>query len=151
MRARTLEIWVGLFMVAGILALVMLAMQVSGLSLTAAQPTYKLYAQFKDLGGLGPRAKVSVAGVTIGRVSKVSLDPDSMTAMVEMEIQSNVTGLTRDSIASIRTEGLLGEKFVDISVGGDPEFLADGDIIFDTQDALSIEKLISNFAASKLN
>ncbi len=151
MRVRTMEISVGVFLIAAVLALVMLALKVSGLSVTAAQPTYKLYAQFKDLGGLSVRGRVSIAGVTIGRVSNISLDPKTMTALVEMEVNKDVDTLSIDSIASIRTEGLLGEKYIDISVGGDPDSLADGDTIFDTQEAMSLEKLVSTFAGSKLN
>ena len=151
MRVRTMEISVGVFLIAGVLALVMLALKVSGLSLTQAQPTYKLYAQFKDLGGLSVRGRVSIAGVTIGRVSSITLDSKTMTALVEMEINNDVDTLSRDSIASIRTEGLLGEKYIDISVGGDPDSLAAGDTIFDTQEAMSLEKLVSTFASSKLN
>ena len=151
MRVRTVEISVGVLIVGAILALVVLALQVSGLSLNAAQPTYKLYAQFSDLGGLSLRGRVSVAGVTIGRISDIRLDTKNMEALVEMEIFNSVDTLTKDSIASIRTEGLLGEKYIDISVGGDPDYLADGDTIFDTQGALSIEKLVSDFASSKMN
>jgi len=150
MRVRTMEISVGVFLIAGILALVMLALKVSGLSLAPAQPTYKLYAQFKDLGGLSVRGRVSIAGVTIGRVSNITLDSKSMLALVEMDINKDVDTLSRDSIASIRTEGLLGEKYIDISVGGDPDSLADGDTIFDTQEAMSLEKLVSTFASSQL-
>src|SRR5690606_31373448 len=150
MRVRTMEISVGVFLIAGSLALVMLALKVSGLSLAPAQPTYKLYAQFKDLGGLSVRGRVSIAGVTIGWVSNITLDSKSMLALVEMDINKDVDTLSRDSIASIRTEGLLGEKYIDISVGGDPDSLADGDTIFDTQEAMSLEKLVSTFASSQL-
>jgi len=145
-----MEISVGVFLIAGVLALVMLALKVSGLSLAPTQPTYKLYAQFKDLGGLSVRGRVSIAGVTIGRVSNITLDSKSMLALVEMEINKDVDTLSLDSIASIRTEGLLGEKYIDISVGGDPDSLADGDTIFDTQEAMSLEKLVSTFASSQL-
>ena len=148
MRIRTMEISVGIFILAGIIALAVLALKVSGLSLSAAKPTYKLYAQFSDLGGLSVRGRVSIAGVTVGRISNIQLDTDRMVALVEMDIDQTVDTLTIDSIASIRTEGLLGEKFIDISVGGDPDYLADGDTIIDTQSALSIERLVSNFASS---
>jgi phospholipid/cholesterol/gamma-HCH transport system substrate-binding protein len=147
MYPRYLELLVGCFLVAAIAALGVLAVQVSGLSLKPAGETYKVYAQFDDLGGLTLRAKVSLAGVTIGRVSNISLDKKKYVAVVEMEINKDVNDLTTDSIASIQTAGLLGEKYISISVGADQDYLHDGDTIFDTQSALNIEKLISNFAS----
>lgn len=95
------------------------------------------------------RGKVSMAGVTIGRVSSVTLEKETYSALVEMEIYSDVDNLTVDSVASIQTSGLLGDKYVAISVGGDEEVLADGDTIFDTQSALNLEKLIGAFASGQ--
>ncbi len=149
MYKRTIEIVVGLFIMLGIGALAVLAFQVSGLTTNAAADTYKIYAQFDDLGGLTKRGKVSMAGVTIGRVSNVELDKESYTALVEMELYRSVDNLTTDSTASIQTAGLLGEKYISISVGADEEYLKEGDTIFDTQSALNIEKLIGTFASGK--
>lgn len=146
---RTVEIAVGAFMLVGFAALAVLAIQVSGLSMDSKRDTYKIYAQFDDLGGLVVRGRVSMSGITVGRVSAVTLEPDTYNALVEMEIYSDVDKLTVDTVASIQTAGLLGEKFIDLSSGGDEEFLADGDTIFDTQPALNLEKLISAFAAGK--
>ncbi|MCP5162992.1 MAG: outer membrane lipid asymmetry maintenance protein MlaD [Hahellaceae bacterium] len=150
MRTRLVEFSVGGFMVAGFAALVMLAFQVSGLTLKSAEDVYHVYAQFDDLGGLSVRGKVSVAGVTVGKISDIRLDSKSYNALVEMEIYRSVNELPKDSIASIQTAGLLGEKYISISPGAEEEFLKEGDTLFDTQSALNIEKLISNFASSKL-
>ena len=136
-------------MLIGLAALVFLALQVSGLSADSQRDTYRVYAQFDDLGGLSIRGRVSLAGVTVGRVSAISLDKESYSALVEMEIHSEVDNLSTDSVASIQTAGLLGDKYVAISVGADEEYLADGDTIFDTQSALNLEKLIGAFASGQ--
>lgn len=146
---RSVEIAVGVFMMVGFAALAVLAIQVSGLSVDSKRDTYKVYAQFDDLGGLVVRGRVSMSGITVGRVSAVTLEPNTYNALVEMEIYSDVDKLTVDTVASIQTAGLLGEKFIDLSVGGEEEFLTDGGTIFDTQPALNLEKLISAFAAGK--
>ena len=149
MYNKSVELVVGAFMLAGVLALIFLALQVSGLSLDSQKESYKVYAQFDDLGGLAARGRVSMAGVTIGRVSDVSLDKESYTALVEMTIYAEVDNLTADSVASIQTSGLLGDKYISISVGADEEMLVDGDTIFDTQSALNLEKLIGAFASGQ--
>lgn len=149
MYNKTVELVVGLFMLAGMVALLFLALQVSGLSLDSQKNSYRVYALFDDLGGLSVRGKVSMAGVTIGRVSNVTLEKETYSALVEMEIYSDVDNLTVDSVASIQTSGLLGDKYIAISVGGDEEVLADGDTIFDTQSALNLEKLIGAFASGQ--
>lgn len=147
MRNRMLELTVGLFMVGGFAALIFLALQVSGLSPRAASETYTVYAKFNDIGGLAERAQVSLAGVTIGKVTGIRLDPETLQAEVAMEIYQDIDTISADSSAVIRTAGLLGEKYIDVSVGGDPETMAEGDYFYDTQSALNIEKLISSFAA----
>ncbi len=149
MYQRTVEIAVGVFMMLGFAALVFLALQVSGLSTDSQRETYRVYAQFDDLGGLSVRGRVSMAGVTIGKVSDISLDKESYSALVEMEIYKEVDNLSTDSVASIQTAGLLGEKYVSVSVGADEEFLREGDTIFDTQSALNLEKLIGAFASGQ--
>jgi phospholipid/cholesterol/gamma-HCH transport system substrate-binding protein len=149
MRVRTLEIGVGLFMLAGILALAFLAIQVSGLDVRENnRETFKLSARFNNVSGLGVRAKVAVAGVNIGRVTGIRLDPADTRAVVEMAIDKRVDYLTWDTIASIQTQGILGEKYISLSVGGAPEILGDGDEIEDTQSALVLEDLISKFISN---
>lgn len=145
MRTRTLELTVGLFILVGIMALLVLALRVSGLTMNASSDTYKVYAHFDNVAGLTPRARVTMAGVTIGQVTGIEFDKNRYTGKVEMAINSNINTLPSDSAASILTAGLLGEKYIGISVGGEEGMLADGDQIYDTQSALVLEELIGRF------
>ena len=145
MQNRTLETGVGLFLLAGILALLLLALRVSGLSARANTDTYKLYANFDNIAGLTVRAKVTMAGVNIGKVTAIDLDHDTFTGRVTMEVNKRVNNLPSDSTASILTAGLLGEKYIGISVGGDDQLLKDGGTIHDTQSSLVLEDLIGKF------
>lgn len=151
MQNRTMEIGVGLFLLAGILALLLLALRVSGLSPTASTDTYKLYANFDNIAGLTVRAKVTMAGVTIGKVTAIDLDRDSYTGRVTMEVQKRVDNLPTDSTASILTAGLLGEKYIGISVGGEEALLKNEGTIRDTQSALVLEDLIGKFLLNTVN
>jgi len=151
MQIRTLEIGVGLFLLAGLLALLLLALRVSGLSVGGAGDTYQLYAHFDNIAGLTVRSKVTMAGVTIGKVTAIDLDRDSYTGRVTMELERRVDNLPTDSTASILTAGLLGEKYVGISVGGEEELLKPGDTIRDTQSALVLEDLIGKFLLNSVN
>ncbi|WP_426416093.1 outer membrane lipid asymmetry maintenance protein MlaD [Aestuariirhabdus sp. LZHN29] len=145
MRMRTVEISVGAFIVAGMLALVMVALRVSGLSISAADNDYRLVGYFSNVGGLSLRAKVSMSGVAIGRVVGIEFDRDSYEAKVTIAINGTYDNIPLDSTASILTSGLLGEQYVGISVGGDMEYLVDGDQFEDTQSALVLEELIGKF------
>jgi phospholipid/cholesterol/gamma-HCH transport system substrate-binding protein len=145
MRTRTLELTVGLFILLGIAALMVLALRVSGLTVSPTADSYKVYAHFDNIAGLTPRAKVTMAGVTIGQVTAIEFDKSRYTARVEMAIDGGVNTLPSDSAASILTAGLLGEKYVGISVGGEDTTLTDGDRIVDTQSALVLEELIGRF------
>jgi phospholipid/cholesterol/gamma-HCH transport system substrate-binding protein len=151
MQSRSLEIGVGLFLLAGLLALLLLALRVSGLSATSSADTYKLYANFDNIAGLTTRAKVTMAGVTIGKVTAIDLDRDSYTGRVTMEVEKRVDNLPLDSTASILTAGLLGEKYIGISVGGEEDLLKDGSTIHDTQSALVLEDLIGKFLMNSVN
>ena len=151
MQNRTLEIGVGLFLLAGLLALLLLALRVSGLTVGAGQDTYKLYANFDNLAGLTVRAKVTMAGVGIGKVTAIDLDRDTFTGRVTMELEKRVDNLPVDSTASILTAGLLGEKYIGISVGGDDQLLKDGGTIHDTQSSLVLEDLIGKFLINSVN
>ena len=145
MQNRTMEIGVGLFLLAGILALLLLALRVSGLSPATSTDTYKLYAYFDNIAGLTVRAKVTMAGVTIGKVTAIDLDRDNFTARVTLQLEKRVDNLPTDSTASILTAGLLGEKYIGISVGGEDTLLKDGGTIHDTQSSLVLEDLIGKF------
>lgn len=150
MRIRTLEIGVGLFLLAGVLALLLLSLRVSGLNVASAD-TYKLYAYFDNIAGLSVRSKVTMAGVTIGKVTAIDLDRESYTGRVTLDIQKDIDILPVDSTASILTAGLLGEKYIGISVGGEEETLGDGDTIRDTQSSLVLEELIGKFLLNSVN
>lgn len=150
MRIRTLEIGVGLFLLAGVLAMLLLSLRVSGLAVGSGD-TYKLYAYFDNIAGLTVRSKVTMAGVTIGKVTAIDLDRDSYTGRVTLEVQKDVDILPVDSTASILTAGLLGEKYIGISVGGEEETLGDGDTIRDTQSSLVLEDLIGKFLLNSVN
>lgn len=151
MQSRTLEIGVGLFLLAGLLALLLLALRVSGLSAVGSGDTYRLYAYFDNVAGLTPRAKVTMAGVTIGKVVAVDLDKERYTGRVTLEVDRAVDNLPTDSTASILTAGLLGEKYIGISVGGEEEVLREGGEIRDTQSALVLEELIGKFLLNTVN
>ncbi len=151
MQNRTLEMGVGLFLLAGLLALLLLALRVSGLTLGAGADTYKVYAHFNNIAGLTVRAKVTMAGVTIGKVAAIDLDRDSYTGRVTMALDKEVDNLPLDSTASILTAGLLGEKYIGISVGGEEEVLAEGSTIHDTQSSLVLEDLIGKFLLNSVN
>lgn len=145
MRMRYIELAVGAFMVMGIVAVVAMALRVSGLSTDSQGSTYILKARFENLGGLTDRAKVSMAGVTIGRVNKIYLDPQRYEAVVEMSISKNMNRLSKDTSAAIMTAGLLGEKFIALSVGAEDEMLKEGDWITETQSAFMLEDMIGRF------
>lgn len=149
MYSRTVEIIVGAFILLGIAAISFLALQVSGLGLAGyGGDSYRISAKFNDVGGLAPRAKVNIAGVTVGQVTAIRLDPLSVRAVVDMSIRKDVDYLTTDSIAAIKTAGVLGEQYISISVGGAPEILEEGDMITDTQSALVLEDLIGKIMTS---
>lgn len=149
MAQRTVEITVGMFMLVGVLALIFLALQVSGLTPGGNNETYEVYAKFNDAGGLTARGRVSMAGVTVGRIRTVELDKSTFQARVTMDIDTSVDNIPTDSSAIIRTSGLLGEQYIDISVGADDTVMVAGDSFYSTQSALNIERLISNFATGR--
>ncbi|WP_136248600.1 outer membrane lipid asymmetry maintenance protein MlaD [Halomonas borealis] len=148
-RSKTMELGVGLFMLAGILGLLFLALRVSGLSLEPPADDFRLEANFANIGGLKSRARVTMAGVTVGRVESVELDPEWYDARVVLTLDDELeASLPEDTTAAILTSGLLGEQYVGLSVGGAPEMLADGDRIRDTQSALVLEELIQQFVSN---
>ncbi|TIH07588.1 outer membrane lipid asymmetry maintenance protein MlaD [Pseudomonas leptonychotis] len=151
MQNRTLEIGVGLFLLAGLLALLLLALRVSGLTVGNSDNTYKVYAHFENIAGLTVRSKVTMAGVTIGKVTAIDLDRNSYMGRVTMLLDDAVDNLPADSTASILTAGLLGEKYIGISVGGEEEVLSDGGTIHDTQSSLVLEDLIGKFLLNSVN
>jgi phospholipid/cholesterol/gamma-HCH transport system substrate-binding protein len=141
-RNRTLEIFVGLFMIAGLLALVFLATQVSGLTHVSESGYYRLVAEFDNIGALKQRAPVRIAGVTIGRVESVLLNRKTFRATVNLLIQKSDNNLPIDTEARIQTEGILGANYVALTPGFDQSNLTDGGTIAITQPALILENLI---------
>lgn len=157
MKMRTVEITVGAFMLAGILSLLVLALQVSGLSNFYPETAgYKIKAEFSNIGALKVRAKVSIAGVVVGRVIGIELDPKSFNATVIMKIdpRSMKDKLPADTRASIMTAGLLGDNYIALSPGfSETEFLQEGSVISsnNTDPAIVLEQLISKFVANQAN
>ncbi|MDM8565643.1 outer membrane lipid asymmetry maintenance protein MlaD [Candidatus Halobeggiatoa sp. HSG11] len=144
---RNIEIWVGIFVALGIVALLMLSMKVSHLGNLLAEQGYTVTAQFENIGGLKVKSPVKMSGVLVGRITNISYDDDSYQAIVTMNIDSKYRKIPIDSSPSVFTAGLLGEQYVDLGVGGDEEFLVDGDE-FDpglTQSAIIVEKLVGEF------
>ena len=148
-RSKMMEFGVGLFMLAGILGLIFLGLRVSGLGTGVSGDTFTLQANFANIGGLKPRSKVTLAGVKVGQISSIELDPEWFDARVTMTLDAQLEDvLPRDSTAAILTAGLLGEQYVGLAVGGAPETLGDGDVIRDTQQALVLEELIQQFVSN---
>jgi phospholipid/cholesterol/gamma-HCH transport system substrate-binding protein len=142
MQMRTIEIVVGTFLLAGLISL---AIRVSGFTVNPDQQTYTVIAKFDNIGGLVVRSKVSIAGVIVGTVTDISLDQETFMAEVVMNIDSEVNEISRDTTAAILTEGLLGGKFIGLSIGAEEAYLKDGDEIYDTQSAIILEELIGKF------
>ena len=147
MTTRVTEIWVGIFVAAGIAALFMLAMKVSNLSTYTGDEGYEVTARFEDVSGLKVRSPVTMSGVRIGRVKRIEFDDQALQAVVVMEIEPRHNLLPKDTSASIYTAGLLGEKYVGLEAGGDENSLVQGDEIKLTQDSLVLEKLIGQFVS----
>lgn len=144
MRMRTVEISVGAFVLAGALALIFLAVKVSGVNLAQSTDSYVVQARFDDVAGLRVRAKVSMAGVTVGRVARIDVDMEYGEAIVLLEIHGEPGNLSLDTGAQILTEGILGARYVSLLPGADEATLADGDFIEETQGALVLENLVGD-------
>ena len=148
MTRATLDLWVGIFVAVGVGAILFLALKVGNLVRFGSPPGYRLEAHFDNIGGLKLRAPVKAAGIVVGRVESVRLDPASYQAVVTMKLD-NGHEFTADTIASILTSGLLGEVYIGLDPGGDPKMLADGGKIMKTQSAVVLEKLIGQFLYDK--
>ena len=149
MNKRTTEILVGLFVLLGAAALLFLALKAANLaSFTTSGDTYVVQARFDNVGGLKARAAVRSAGVNVGRVTGVTLDPQTFQGLVTLEI-SKAMAFPKDSSAKILTSGLLGEQYIGLEPGADEKNLAGGDLIKQTQSAVVLENLIGQFINSK--
>jgi phospholipid/cholesterol/gamma-HCH transport system substrate-binding protein len=148
MERTTLDLWVGMFVVAGIAALVMLAMKVGNLGTYNVSDTYQVHAYFSNIGGLKPKASIRSAGVLVGRVTSISLDTSRYEANVVMSLDKRYQ-FPRDTFANILTSGLLGEQYIGLMPGGDEVMLKDGEQLKQTQSAMVLEDLIGKFMTSK--
>jgi phospholipid/cholesterol/gamma-HCH transport system substrate-binding protein len=148
MQRKSLDVWVGLFVLLGALALVFLALKVGNMSSMTFAETYPVVTKFDNIGGLKPQAPVKSAGVVVGRVASIHFDDKKFQAVVTLSLESRYR-FPKDSSVKILTSGLLGEQYVGLEAGGDDKLLASGDQIKMTQSAVVLENLISQFLYSK--
>ncbi len=143
MKKLNVEIVVGLFMITGFLAFGYLSLQMGDFSIFDLKKNYSVVAEFDNVSGLKVGAAIEIAGVSVGKVSGVRLGEQGL-ARITMLISREIK-ITMDAIASIRTQGLIGDKYVKIIQGADSEMLADGGEIFDTESSIDFEELVSKY------
>lgn len=148
MERGTYDLWVGVFVVTGIAALMVLALKVGNYSTYNMSDTYQLQVYFTNIGGLKPTASIRSAGVLVGRVAEISLDPERYEAKVTMTVDSRYK-FSSDTIAKIQTSGLLGENFIGLMPGAEDKMLKNGEVIKKTQSAMVLEDLIGQFLYGK--
>ncbi len=148
MNKKGIEVLVGGFVLLGLAGLLFLSLKAANLASFGERSGYVVTARFENIGGLKPRAPVRSAGVTVGRVKSIALDPTSFQGVVTMELDREVQ-FPKDSSAKILTSGLLGDQFIGIEPGGDEKNLAAGDVITSTQSAVILENLIGQFLFNK--
>lgn len=148
MERTTLDLWVGAFVVAGLAALVVLALKVGNLSTYNVSETYLVKAHFTNIGGLKPTASIRSAGVLVGRVEEIRLDTERYDAEVTMRIDSRYH-FPQDTLASILTSGLLGEQYIGLRPGGEEEMLKNDETIKQTRSAVVLEEMIGSLIARK--
>jgi phospholipid/cholesterol/gamma-HCH transport system substrate-binding protein len=148
MQTKALELLVGLFFTLGVAAVFILTFRVASLDSGTSGDSFAVTADFENIGGLKRGAAVTMAGVRIGRVRTIEIDPTTFEARVTMRIENSYNNLPKDSSASIFTAGLLGEQYIGLVPGGEDAVLADGDQIKFTQSALVLENLIGQFVSA---
>jgi phospholipid/cholesterol/gamma-HCH transport system substrate-binding protein len=148
MQRKSVDLWVGLFVVAGVAALMFLALKAGNMSTLSFSKTYEITAKFDNIGSLKPQAAVKASGVVVGRVSRIVFDDKSYKASVTMDMEEAYK-FPKDSSAKILTSGLLGEQYIGIEAGGEETNLKAGDRIARTQSAAVLEDLINQFIYSK--
>ncbi len=146
--SRKIEILVGTFVLLGLIAFVLMALNISNLTSLSSDKGYSVTAHFDNIGGLRPRAKVTLSGVKVGRVTKISYDKESFRAVVTMTIDSNINYLPEDTQASIYTSGLLGEQYISLEPGAEDAVLKDGSNLSLTQSAVVLEEVIGKLMVS---
>lgn len=142
------DVWVGLFVLLGLVAIVFLALKAANLLDLSFQSEYRVSAKFDNIGGLKRRAAVKSAGVVVGRVDSISFDDKTFQAIITLSMEKRYV-FPKDSSLKILTSGLLGEQYIGIEAGADEKVLATGDTISTTQSAVVLENLISQFLFSK--
>ena len=148
MDRTTLDLWVGIFVAIGVAALFGLAMKVGNLTSSKIGPTYTVTAAFDNVGSLKPHAPIKSAGVVVGRVNNIVFNSETYEAVVTLNIDERYA-FPVDTFANIYTAGLLGEQYIGLEAGGDEVVLKNGDKIDKTQDAIVLEKMISQFLFNK--
>jgi phospholipid/cholesterol/gamma-HCH transport system substrate-binding protein len=148
MGKKGIETLVGLFVLLGVMGLVFLAMKAANLGSVGGGDTYVVQARFDNIGGLKPRAPVRTAGVVVGRVKSINLDPKSYQGVVTLEIEKPYQ-FPKDTAAKILTAGLLGDQYIGLEPGGDDKNLAPGETLAQTQSAVVLENLIGQFLTGK--
>lgn len=148
MHRKSIDVWVGLFVLLGAVALLFLALKAGNMSTISFSKTYAVSAKFDNIGGLKPQAPVKSAGVVVGRVGSITFDDKTFQALVRLDLDPAFK-FPKDSSLKILTSGLLGEQYVGIEAGGDTNNLVPGDRINRTQSATVLEDLINQFIYSK--
>ncbi len=148
MNRSTIDLWVGVFVVLGLGALLFLALKVGNLASFNTNETYQVQARFANIGGLKVRAPIKSAGVVVGRVADIRFDNESFEALVTMNLDAYYQ-FPRDTTAKILTSGILGEQYIGLEAGGDGVMLKNGDRVRLTQSAVVLENLISQFLFNK--
>lgn len=147
-NTRTVEISVGIFVAAGLIAAFFMAMQVSNLSGISSESGFKVTARFENIGGLKVKSPVTMAGVKIGRITQIDFDNETFEGIITININATYK-IPADTSASIFTSGLLGEQYIALQPGGDETILKAGDVITLTQSAIVLEQIIGQFLFSK--
>lgn len=148
MQRATLDLWVGIFVVAGIAAILFLALRVGNMGSYDSASTYTVKATFENIGGLKARAPIKSAGVVVGRVAEIGFDSTMYEAAVSLKLDTRYK-FPKDSSASIMTSGLLGEQYIALEAGGEEKMLEEGDTLKLTQGAVVLENLIGQFLYNK--
>ena len=148
MHRKTIDVWVGLFVLLGLASLLFLALQAGNMSTISFSKTYAVTGKLDNIGGLKPKAPVKSAGVVVGRVGEITFDDKTYQALVRLDMEPGYK-FPKDSSLKILTAGLLGEQYIGIEPGGDTQNLVDGDRINRTQSATVLEDLINQFIYSK--
>ena len=149
MKTASVETSVGIFVMIGILCIGYLTIKLGKMEIFGDN-NYSVTARFESVSGLKVGAQVEMAGVSIGQVDLITLDKKKQVALVELKIENSIV-LTDDVIASVKTSGLIGDKYIDISPGGSDEILKPGDLITETESSVDIEELISKYAFGEIN